>query len=343
VFISHLSKTSSCFNLRNNFNRKWKVIAINFKARYSDPKFFYDRIAHRGRFLVGKQKSSSQNQITPRKWTTEEEIWLKNEADRSQSIEHQTKEKHGKKEKNQPKRKEKHGKKEKNQPKRKEKGDWKKISILFEKQFNYKRSPLSIRNKLVKLRHMQGQNSSAVSALQHLQKPQETDMQGQYSSAVSAPQDLQKPQETDKWTTEEELWLIKYNTVWCQRTVHGTRIRLNWHEASILFKIKFGYEHSAQSFYDKLLELQGGNAFTVSAPQELQQSQEVEQPSVSESSLQELQKECCPCATKEHAADSDNCLPADHCFTTVESMRNLGSDLLLEDLYDLGDDPFSGL
>jgi hypothetical protein len=59
-------------------------------------------------------------------------------------------------------------------------------------------------------------------------------------------------------------------------------------------------------------------------------AQESEQPSVSDSSLEELE-------------ELDNCLPADHCFTTVESMRNLGSDILLEDLYDVDDDPFSGL
>jgi predicted RNA-binding protein YlxR (DUF448 family) len=65
-------------------------------------------------------------------------------------------------------------------------------------------------------------------------------------------------------------------------------------------------------------------------PSVQQKAQESEQPSVSDSSLEELE-------------ELDNCLPADHCFTTVESMRNLGSDILLEDLYDLGDDPFSGL
>jgi hypothetical protein len=288
---SHFSLEHDQFllQLAKKFKKQWKKIDIAFRAKYSDENFFYDRIAHRGRFLIGKGTRKPQ-----RKWTTKEEIWLiKNEADWCQSIEH--------------------GKNEQR--------DWKKISILFKKEFEYERSLLSIRSKLNKLLAMQGQNSSA----------------------VSSPQDLQKQQESDKWTTEEELWLIKYKTVWCESTVHGTRIRLNWHDASILFKIDFGYEHSAQSFHEKLLELQGRNAFSVSAQQEVQKAQESEQPSVSESSLEELQKECSACATKEHAADSDNCLPANHCFTTVESMRNLGSDLLLEDLYDLGDDPFSGL
>ena len=101
---THFSSAHDQFllQLAQQFNRKWKIIANKFREKYPDPRLFYERIAHRGRVLMGKRKPCSPNQVqvTTRKWTKAEEIWLiQNEADRSHRIAHENKEKHGKKQK----------------------------------------------------------------------------------------------------------------------------------------------------------------------------------------------------------------------------------------------------